>query len=79
MVPNIEGLLLHRLLVHRSLALCVPLCSGREGQKLGRQPVGKRSASGRRGGQAELRLARIARPSSSGRVNCGQCPVGRST
>ena len=25
------------------------------------------------------RLARIARPSSSGRVNCGQCPVGRST
>jgi hypothetical protein len=25
------------------------------------------------------RLTRIARPSSSGRVNCGQCPVGRST
>ena len=28
--------------------------------------------------QAEPTLARIDRPSSAGRVNCGQCPVGRS-
>jgi hypothetical protein len=30
-------------------------------------------------GEAGPTLARIARPSSSGRVNCSQWPVGRST
>ena len=37
----------------------------------------RRSAHGRH--EAGPTLSRIARPSSSGRVNCGQWPVGRST